>query len=281
MTFEKLNAEGVRTLVSWAQAEGWNPGEHDADVFYATDPDGFYGCYADGELVAGGSVVAYGKQFGFMGLFIVRPEYRRNGIGRGLWFQRRNLLLSRLDRGAAIGMDGVINMKSFYEKGGFREAFREQRYQVLGRACDVDANVTAIKPEHHSQVLAYDRYCFGFDRRAFMQQWLTQPEALTLQYRKAGEVVGLAVMRKAVVGYKVGPLFADSMAIAGALYAACLHAAIGENVTMDVPLTNHQAKALVEEYAAVPVFECARMYYGSAPPLPLHKVYGITTLELG
>ena len=27
--------------MKWAEEEGWNPGPHDADVYWATDPDGF------------------------------------------------------------------------------------------------------------------------------------------------------------------------------------------------------------------------------------------------
>ncbi|MBE0639939.1 MAG: GNAT family N-acetyltransferase, partial [Bacteroidales bacterium] len=49
-TFKKLDFDGLKTLVKWAEAEGWNPGEYDADVFWATDPDGYWGYYYRGEL---------------------------------------------------------------------------------------------------------------------------------------------------------------------------------------------------------------------------------------
>ncbi len=31
----------VDALVAWDEREGWNPGLHDAEVFWATDPDAF------------------------------------------------------------------------------------------------------------------------------------------------------------------------------------------------------------------------------------------------
>ena len=43
LKLELLDLAGVKTLVSWAASEGWNPGPHDAKVFYNTDPHGFYG----------------------------------------------------------------------------------------------------------------------------------------------------------------------------------------------------------------------------------------------
>ena len=138
LKFQKLNFEGLKILVSWAGEEGWNPGIYDADVFWQTDPEGFYGYYHDGNLIAGGSIVSYGRLFGFMGFFIVKPEYRSLGIGRKLWYERRDTLLSRLNKGASIGMDGVIAMQPFYKKGGFKIAFRDERHEKTGEKFEVD-----------------------------------------------------------------------------------------------------------------------------------------------
>ena len=88
-------------------------------------------------------------------------------------------------------------------------------------------------------------------------------------------------MRKAHTGYKVCPLFADNEGIAEALYRACLNATVGEPLYLDIPLSNTGAINLVRKYDANYVFECARMYYGSAPVVEMNKVFGITSFELG
>ncbi len=279
--FEKLDFAGMKTLVQWAEAEGWNPGLHDASLFWATDPDGFYGYYHHNKLIAGGSIVSYGGQFGFMGFFIVKAEYRGSGIGRKLWIQRRDALLGRLNSGAAIGMDGVLAMQSFYSKGGFEIAFRDERYVRTGRVFQINPHISSITCADYDSVLAYDRQCFGFGRPQFLIPWITQPQVKTFKYTADGILMGFAVVRKAINGHKVGPLFADNALIAEELYKACLNSVADEQLFIDIPVVNAAAGDLVKKYKATYVFECARMYYGKAPAIPIGQVFGLTTFELG
>jgi GNAT superfamily N-acetyltransferase len=281
LQFQQLDLNGLKTLISWAETEGWNPGPKDADVFFATDPEGFYGYYRNGELIAGGSIVSYNGRFGFMGLFIVKPEHRSAGLGRQLWYQRRDTLLSRLNEGAAIGMDGVIAMQPFYNRGGFEIAFRDERHVRAGAAFEVHKNISPIGEDDIDAVLAYDTICFGFPRPQFMQPWLFLPGNKTFKYVEADMVMGFAVVRKLISGYKIGPLFADNTTIAEELYKACLDAVQGEQLYIDIPVCNEAAVRLVKKYQAEYVFECARMYYGTPPAIDMDKVFGITSFELG
>lgn len=279
--FEKLDFDGLKILVDWAREEGWNPGLHDAEVFWATDPDGFYGYYKKGELIAGGSVISYSGKFGFMGFFIVKPELRGAGIGRRLWFQRRDKLLSRLNEGASIGMDGVVAMQPFYQKGGFQLAFRDERHERTGQSFRIDSCISPVEEQDLDELLEYDSQCFGFQRPQFMKPWLSLSDAKAFKYQCDGKLQGFAVIRKAVLGYKAGPLFADRKEIAEELYKACLDAAAGEQLFIDIPAVNADATGLVGKYGTACKFECARMYYGKAPAMAIHKVFGITTFELG
>lgn len=279
--FQKLNFTGLKTLVGWAKQEGWNPGLQDAEIFWHTDPNGYYGFLDEGKLIAGGSIVSYGGEFGFMGLFIVSPEYRGKGIGRDLWYLRRDMLLQRLKPGAAIGMDGVVSMQPFYKKGGFEISFKDERNENKGVPYKVDRHISPILEEDIEEVMTYDHQCFGFHRPVFMERWIMQPDSHTFKYTAAGHLKGLAVLRKVVSGYKIGPLFADDPMVAETLYCACLNAVPGQQVYLDIPMINENAIALVKKYNARYVFECARMYCGVPPLVNTDRVYGITTFELG
>lgn len=278
---KQLNKNGLQTLVSWARTEGWNPGDNDFDVFWKTDPNGFYGFYHLNKLIAGGAIVSYNQDFGFMGLFIVHPEYRGLGIGNKLWHLRKERLIKRLKEGASIGMDGVVAMQSFYEKGGFKIAYKEERYERIGEKFNVNSAISKIEDTDFEKIANYDVNCFGFRRKTFLKSWLSLPNSNSFKFTEKESIKGFAVIRKVHIGHKIGPLFADNYEVAEALYKACLNAAPSEPVYLDIPVINEDANKLIKVYNAKYTFECARMYYGNFPKIATNKVFGITTFELG
>ena len=48
LIIRKMRREELDLLVEWAALEGWNPGLSDADIFWATDPDGFIAAELNG-----------------------------------------------------------------------------------------------------------------------------------------------------------------------------------------------------------------------------------------
>lgn len=271
----------LNVAVEWAAKEGWNPGLHDAQVFWDTDPQGFVVLEKDGEMIGSGSIVSYDGKFGFMGFFIVKPEYRSQGLGTKLWFWRRDKLLSRLKKGAAIGMDGVFNMQPFYAKGGFKFSHRDLRVEGKGKKFSYSNKVSKIVDKDFSKIYTLDTKCFGFDRKVFLSGWLKLPESAGYKYVGGNRLEGYGVIRKCRSGYKIGPLFASKTEVADELFKALANYANGETVYLDIPEINPEAVKLAEKYGMKECFGCARMYYGKAPKLPYNQIYGVTTFELG
>jgi hypothetical protein len=90
------------------------------------------------------------------------------------------------------------------------------------------------------------------------------------------------VIRRCREGHKIGPLVAGTSAVAASLYAAlCSRVPPSDPIYLDVPLPNAAAVDLAERHGMSGVFETARMYTGAAPPCELHRVFGVTTFELG
>jgi len=276
-----MSRSELEILISWAANEGWNPGLYDADIFWNTDPDGYIAAEIDGELIGGGSIVSYRGEFGFMGFFIVKPEYRGGGLGTQLWFARREKLRSRLKSTAAIGMDGVFEMQPFYTRGGFKFSHREIRFEGTGASCPLSPSVAPLSNVSFNALLDYDTSHFPTGRPAFLKAWIAQPESRALGVMDGDRLCGYGVIRRCRNGFKIGPLFADSAGIALELFNGLSDHAAGEPVFIDVPEINDSAMQLVSSKDMKEVFGCARMYFGSKPALPDAQIYGVTTFELG
>jgi GNAT superfamily N-acetyltransferase len=281
LTLRLMTEDEAYILVGWAADEGWNPGLHDAGIFWATDPQAFVAAELEGELIGGGAITTYGSRFGFMGLFIVRPAFRGRGLGARLWRARLSMLRSRLDEGATIGMDGVFDMQDWYARSGFTFSHRSLRFEGVGKAGQPSTGVVPASQAGFERVAAYDRRCFPAPRETFLRPWLTQPDSLALAAVDRDRVVGYGVARRCHEGIKIGPLFADDADVAESLYVSLAAFAPGEPVFLDVPEVNAWAMALVRRHRMLAVFGTARMYLGPPPRLDESRIFGITTFELG
>lgn len=275
-------------LVEWAADEGWNPGRHDPDCFWAADPDGFVAVEIDGQLAAGGSIVSYGGRYGFMGFFIVRRDLRGRGIGRQLWHARKRMLANRLDAGAPIGMDGVFAMEPFYARGGFVREHRELRFEAAASRAPASrathlpgASLMRIGHSVPDEVIRYDSLHFPGPREGLMRCWLSQPGSISVAATEHASVVGLAVARHARTGMRIGPLFADTPQIAESLLQHILDACAGMPVHLDVPERNSDAMSLAQRHGMREIFGCSKMTLGTPPALPWNRIYGVTSFELG
>src|SRR5262245_15713886 len=108
-----MRREEIAFVIDLAAREGWNPGLHDAECFYAADPNGFLVGELEGEPIGCISVVSYASRYGFLGLYIMRPEFRGEGYGIRIW----QAGMERLS-GHNVGLDGVVAQQSNYAKSG-------------------------------------------------------------------------------------------------------------------------------------------------------------------
>jgi len=281
LTLRLMTEEEAHELVAWAADEDWNPGLHDAEVFWATDAEAFVAAELEGEVIGGGTITSYEGTFGFMGLFIVRPQFRGRGLGGRLWHARLQLLRGRLRPGAPIGMDGVYGLQEWYARGGFRFSHRSVRYEGVGAEAERPSTVVPADDVPFERIAAYDRRCFPAARERFLESWLAQKDASALAWLESGRLRGYGVVRRCGVGAKIGPLFAEDADVAEALYASLAAFAPDEPVFLDVPEINAWAMALARRHRMLEVFGTARMYLGRPPRVAESRIYGVTTFELG
>jgi len=273
-----MSREELDIAVEWAAIEGWNPGLHDAGCFHAADPEGFLVGLLGSEPIATISAVKYGDSFGFMGFYIVKPEHRGSGYGMKIW----QAAMARLN-GRNIGLDGVVAQQDNYRRSGFKLAHRNIRYQGTGgKIAAADGRIVPLSTLPFETLRAYDQPFFPDRREGFLRCWSRLPESTALGILHHGKLAGYGVLRACRNGYKIGPLFADAVELAEALFMA-LQAQVPETaaIFLDTPESNPAAVELAQRQGMSVSFETARMYTGTFPVLPMQRLFGVTTFELG
>mmetsp|Transcript_40520 Transcript_40520/g.79277 ORF Transcript_40520/g.79277 Transcript_40520/m.79277 type:complete len:282 (+) Transcript_40520:81-926(+) len=273
-----MTRKDLELAVRWAAEEGWNPGLADVGTFYETDPEGYWCGVLDGEMIASISAVKYGAYFGFVGFYIVKPEFRGKGYGLELWNRAMESLAGR-----NVGLDGVVAQQDNYKKSGFQLAYNNLRYEgVTNGEASIREGIGAITKDQLEAILSYDGPFFPVDRQSFLRNWLQQDGSTALASWRDGNLLGYGVIRPCRNGYKIGPLVADTTEIAENLFLG-LQSSVrsGEPFYLDFPEPNEAALMLALKHDMTKVFETARMYTADFPALPLARLYGITSFELG
>ena len=277
----RLKPSEFTLAVEWATKEGWNPGHADAEVFFNTDPEGFWGAFDKKGMAAVISAVQYSSDFGFVGFYICREDRRGSGLGYKLWqtVLKDNPLKT-------IGLDGVIDQQDNYRKSGFEFAHRNVRYGgIVNAQSPENDDLFDLLIDDIAVINAFEQTCklFAESRIEFLRGWIGAANHTAIALKGPMGLRGYGVIRLCEEGHKIGPLFAPTPKDAKVLFDALLARRANQDgkVFLDVPEPNEAATELASSHGMQPEFETARMYKGTAPALDLDMTFGISSFELG
>lgn len=291
-----INKADLPLVTEWARAEHFAPGRGDFAIYRHTDRQGFWvGCLAGRPIgcIAG---VRYNAEYGFIGLFLVQPEHRGQGYGRQLWAHA----LAHLEGVPCIGIEAAVDRIADYASWGFVPASPTRRWQCIvagpsiqgipstppAPAAPADGLTLVEGPGiPDAAVQAYDAVREPSPRPHFLADWLHHPAGTVLALiDAAGACHGFGRIRPCLLqrgeGWRIGPLLADTPALAARLLEALMERHPGV-VLIDAPGANPQAAPLLQQLGFAVVGESLRMVRGALPPFPLDDVYGLACLELG
>ena len=294
--------EEVRHIISERAAiNGYRPGALDHVSYFAADKTGFFVGELDGKPISCISVVKFTDDNAFVGNYAVDEPYRGKGYGL-LTFKAAT---ESLNEGCNIGGNSTEGNVKRYEIGGYKRAWRQQRFNfVASKAVFVLSGLRlppAVKIQPASEVkfhdiLTYDTSVHLFSRQSFLEKWISAPNCHAyVATSEKGAVVGYVVVRTTLSttfredGWSIGPLFADNSQIAKSLYQRVFESVASEDpeaiISNDVPLgdpLNPDALRIANQLCGRPARTITRMYKKSMPPGALSmKIFGITTSQIG
>jgi hypothetical protein len=218
--------------------------------------------------------------FAWIGMVLVNPATRRQGIGRGLLQQA----LEILSKEKTVKLDATPAGREVYLKLDFRDEYALTR-MLLDKIVLDRLSVSPASPlqkKDIKEVLEFDRGVFGSDR-AFVLNWLHDgaPE-FAFVTRENDNITGYCFGRYGHDFTHIGPVIAVDVERAIHVATAAMRNAGNGPVIID---TLHHASSWVraiEDMGFVERRQLIRMYKGSneSPGLP-QKQFAITGPEFG
>ena len=134
-------------------------------------------------------------------------------------------------------------------------------------------------------VQRYDALREPSPRPHFLRDWLHHPAGMVRALVDgSGRCHGFGRIRPCLLpvgsGWRIGPLLADSPALAERLVRELLASHPGE-VLLDAPGANPSAAAVLAALGFEPISRTLRMVRGELPKTSMAEVYGLACLELG
>ena len=114
-------------VIGMAREQDFAPGVGDIEIYANTDRQGIWLAWQDNLPLGCIAAVTYNPSYAFIGLFVVKPEHRGQGIGRRLWEHA----LKTLSSVECIGLEAAVQMGDFYKKAGFQKDCVTTRRQML------------------------------------------------------------------------------------------------------------------------------------------------------
>ena len=278
------------------------PGALDHVSFFAADERGFFVGELDGKPISCLSIVRYADNYAVGGHYRVDKPYQ--GKGYGLQTCMNAIAMANIDEGCNWGGDAMEVMEQIYRKFSIpaNRVWNDQRVDFVASQASFNLSGISLPPSVKIQpvyqvefqdLVEYDTSVNVFPRASFLEKWVFAPNCWAFAATNDnGEIVGYAVVRttlKQEEGWIIGPVFADSSLIARNLYRALFDRVAAEDpsgiVTVDVPygdMVNPEAFQIVKDISGTPSVKYVRMYSKGVPSgMPLKKIFGITSIQLG
>ncbi len=249
-----LTRDDVDQAAALSRSVGWNQTPDDWARLLTLAPDGVFGAFEAGRLVASSSVVAYGGALAWIGMMIVDAAYRGRGLGKRLLDAA--LASPTVPPGATIGLDATDMGAPLYRTRAFVDVDPIDRWGGVLRAPTAPGRTAAagttaagttpagtapagtaaraVKPAEVGSLAAWDAVRSGTDRSALVTHLLRNPEAHAHVATRGGGVVGYAIVRPGRTHHHLGPVVADDAVAFDALLAASADRLAGAAVFADV-----------------------------------------------
>tara|TARA_R110002126_G_scaffold291600_1_gene454105 strand:- start:7977 stop:8819 length:843 start_codon:yes stop_codon:yes gene_type:complete len=199
-----LDLSDVESGMALSSEAGWNQTADDWRHFI-TNGQAIGVRAPGGRLVGSAAALPYDGPFGFIGMVLVTPQWRRRGIATQLVDQCIKVLC---EKGLTPVLDATADGEAVYRKQGFVPQFRFDRWERPALTSpDKTAPADASSVCAMATLVDLDHQAFGADRSRLMTDFLDRKATKALC---AQDNSGFALVRDGRRAAQAGPVVASS-----------------------------------------------------------------------
>ncbi len=244
---------------------GWNQTSADWKRFLEASPQGCFVAEHEGRVCGTATTISFENRFAWIGMILVDPEYRNQGIGTKL-LERAIEYLHDL-RITAIKLDATPQGKPLYEKLQFVPEYEMERWTLRRSPSEMAKRSGFGSREPLSQellesIFEADKESFGADRSFLLKSLHSDAPEFTTGIWNARGIAGYALGRRGSFADHLGPWMARSITAAASLLETFLARSPREVVVVDCLKSNTVAGELLLSLGFSYSRPLTRMYRG-------------------
>ena len=260
LEIRQLTENDLAAAMRLKELAHWNQTEGDWRRLLRLEPRGCFAGVLNGRIIASLTTTTYGKELAWIGMVIVDPEYRRQGIATQL--MRTGLHYLKEQGIATIKLDATPAGRPAYEALDFVEESFVERWEGVARPAP-EKNPEVVSSVSPMLLHALDRQAFGADRSRLLNLLVASSCAPPLAHTtRNGQSKGYCLARSGTNASYVGPLVAADGETALALLDAMLDRMAGEKVFVDFYTGFCTGTRVLVERGFVKQRDFIRMRYG-------------------
>lgn len=260
-------------------AVGWNQTQADWQRMMALHPEGVLGAWRGNHLLGTATLVSYVGEVAWLGMVIVSPDERGQGIGSLLVDAALNS--AELPANAVIGLDATEFGAPLYERKGFETVAQIDRWAGILQPVEAESmRVSRALPTDLEQIASLDRFACGVDRSRLLEAFLSETDTVVMAVQDDGVVHAYGVLRAGLTRSHVGPLVAPDSATLGAVISGLAGHAGNEPVYLDAVRLPGRT-ALLESFGLSVSRTLLRMARPSQLVMSGNSVVAATAFEWG
>ncbi len=253
----RMRVDDLAAMMRLKASAGWNQTPLDIERLLRLEPAGCLVEEREGEAVGSTTALRHAGGVAWIGMVLVLPAHRRQGIALGLMRQALRWLADAGVR--TVGLDATAMGRPLYARLGFRDWQSIERWTRSPGAClgEGGGGAGGRLPE---SLLELDRAACGYDRSAILRDLVEDPSVEC----SAGERC-FAFVRPGSDAWQLGPCVAASDDEVAATLTGLLAPRSDRPVFWDLLPSNEAACSAARGLGFVPARRLTRMYLGDEP----------------